>query len=206
MIKYNETFKRPFTDIKSLIIGTLLNILPIVNLLVIGFILKSVDTLMTKRKNFALPAWENWGDLFIKGLMAFIISLIYMIPALIFLIIAGVSVGFSALISGNPSTMSFAALGTFGLIGAILALLAAYIIPSALLAYEQAAMFGAAFNGEVFRKAFTGNYALPWIIGIIVSIALAAIFNMVWFIGPAFAGYVGYMILFSLIAQNYAEL
>ncbi|MFH1455365.1 MAG: DUF4013 domain-containing protein [archaeon] len=204
MVNYNEAFKRPFTDIKSLIIGCLLNILPIINFFAIGYILKSTDTLFSKRKNFAMPVWTDWGNLFVKGLVAFVIAIIYMIPALILFAFAAASTGFAAITATDLSTMGLASFGILGIIGMIVSLAMAYIIPSAVLSYQMGGAFGAAFTVNVFKKAFNGAYAIPWIVGMLFTIVLTGVLGFIPVIGSAIAGYIGYVVLLSLLAQDYA--
>jgi len=206
LVNYNEAFKRPFTDIKSLIIGCLLNILPIINFFAIGYILKSTDTLFPKKKNFAMPAWTDWGNLFVKGLVAIVITIIYLIPAIILVALVALSTGFAAMTAIGPSAMGIASFGMLGILGIIFFIATAYIIPSAMLSYQMGGTFGAAFTVDVFRKAFTGAYAIPWVIGMLFGIALSIVLGFIPIIGSAIAGYISYVVLLSLLAQDYATL
>jgi len=95
MVNYTEAIKRPFTDGKKFLIGVLLNILPIVNLLVVGYTLECAKSAM--KKKYKLPEWENWGDYFVKGLLATIIGFIYMIPALMLLLIGFITIAGSVI-------------------------------------------------------------------------------------------------------------
>ena len=80
MIDYQAAFRKPFTDHKKLLIGILLSMVPILNWFAKGFILESSGLGRTKpTKN--MPEWKPMGELFIKGLMATVISVMYMLPA-----------------------------------------------------------------------------------------------------------------------------
>src|SRR3989344_4043515 len=68
--------QKPFTDIKKLLIGIVLSIVPIVNFFSIGFSLES-SGLGRNKKSAKMPEWDEWGDYFIKGLFAFVIGLLY---------------------------------------------------------------------------------------------------------------------------------
>jgi len=72
--------QRPFTDIKKLLIGILLSVIPLVNLFSFGYQIECARLTLKKKKN--LPEWKNWKELFINGLLYFIIVLIYFIPVI----------------------------------------------------------------------------------------------------------------------------
>ena len=63
-VDYGAAISRPFEDIKKLIIGCLLNIIPIVNFLAMGYVFDAAKMTLGKKKG--LPEWDNWGDLFMK--------------------------------------------------------------------------------------------------------------------------------------------
>jgi len=87
MVKYELAFKKPFTDFTKLIIGIVLSIIPIVNLVAKGFAIESSGLGKTKPSN-KMPEWKNFGHLFIRGLLAFIIAIIYMIPGILVISVA----------------------------------------------------------------------------------------------------------------------
>jgi len=212
---FANAFKRPFSDIKKLVIGVLLNILPIVNFLAMGYVLKSAERTLKKTKDFSLPEWNDWGDLFIKGLMSVLIALVYAVPLLILGLILFPSLGLSFL-SGFVSTSGFdvgnmltglATIAPLLIIFMLLAILTSYIVPSALISYIKGNYkFGEAFKfGTVFKNAFKGQYFLAWIVYILVSWILALLLNWVWVLGSAFAGFVSMMIGITLLAQVWGK-
>ncbi|MBI4438883.1 DUF4013 domain-containing protein [Candidatus Woesearchaeota archaeon] len=92
MVKFGAAIARPFTDVTKLAIGTVLGAIPVVNFLgtffVAGYGLKSAETAM--KGDYKLPEWNEWGRLFIRGLTAVVISLIYFLPViLLFILVAG---------------------------------------------------------------------------------------------------------------------
>lgn len=50
MVDYIENIKKPFSDVKTLIIGIILSIIPIVNLLVSGYVLKVAEDSIKGKK------------------------------------------------------------------------------------------------------------------------------------------------------------
>lgn len=94
MVSYGESVKKPFTDLKKLLIGIVLSIIPIVNFTVVqGFAMESSGVGKAKpSKN--MPEWKEWRQLFVKGLAAAVIKIIYMLPALVVIAVAvGLAIG-----------------------------------------------------------------------------------------------------------------
>lgn len=186
-----RAIKRPFTDFNKFGVGVVLLMIPFVNLLVRGYKLESARTAMNKK--FSMPKWENFGSLFLRGLLSWVIGIVYMLPAIIFIIIPlgktlydiilqyGLNQGLSLqnelsnqLIQNslvqNASMMPIFALGI------LLALLAAYITPLAIVRYSEKYKFKSAFDfGIIFKKAFTGKYFLAVLVVIAYSIVISLI-------------------------------
>lgn len=80
-IDYVEALKRPFSDTKKLLIGTILGIIPLVNFTVIGYTLTSTGFTKEKVGKEGLPEWEDYVNLFMKGLKSVIIGIILFLPA-----------------------------------------------------------------------------------------------------------------------------
>ena len=83
-MEFSTALKRPFSDLKTFIIGSALSILPIINFFAFGYILEAAK--LTLKKKNTLPEWNNWGNLFVKGLLSVLIGFIYMIPGMIAMI------------------------------------------------------------------------------------------------------------------------
>ncbi len=94
MVDFVEAFKRPFSDGKKFLIGIVLGLIPIVNLIVVGYKLVSTGFTDVKVDKDSLPEWRNYGDLFMKGLISAIIGFIMYIP--VFLVLFS---GFGAVIT-----------------------------------------------------------------------------------------------------------
>jgi len=85
-IDFVEALRRPFSDAKKLLIGTILGIIPIVNFTVIGYTLTSTGLTKEEVGRESLPEWENYVDLFMKGLKAVILGIILFLPAALVLL------------------------------------------------------------------------------------------------------------------------
>jgi hypothetical protein len=82
MVNYEEAVKKPFTDLAKLFVGIILSAIPIVNWVAQGFIIEC-SSLGKNKSSKKMPDWKNFGDLFLKGLLSYIIIFIYAIPAII---------------------------------------------------------------------------------------------------------------------------
>ncbi|MBR9690960.1 DUF4013 domain-containing protein [Candidatus Woesearchaeota archaeon] len=200
-----KAFKRPFLDAQKFIIGALLNILPIINFFSFGYVLKAAK--MTLNKQDGLPEWDNWGDLFLQGLLSIAILIVYTIPVAIIAGIIAISSGLSLLTVQSFDMNMFAALGTTAIVAVVLLLILWYVIPSAILAYVQENRFGAAFEFKnVFSKAFNSNYFVAWIVGVAISLVLGGVANLIPVVGFVFvaaANFASAMIMFTLIGETY---
>lgn len=211
MVDYTRAIKRPFTDFKKLLMGIVLSIIPIVNLVAIGYQLKCAKTAMSKK--FVLPEWEDYGDLFVKGLLMIVISGIYMLLPLVILVLAGGAAIISYLggaAAGMEAAGMTAALAGAGIgmgLGLLLALIISYVLPVAILRYVETNRFGAAFSlGTVFRKAFHLDYLIVWISMILYSTILVAILSLVPYIGTLAASFITGVTSMTLFGELYAKL
>jgi len=223
MVNYNLSFKKPFSDFRKLIIGIFVNIIPIVNLISYGYILESSD-IKKEEQTDIMEDWDDFGGFFVKGLLGFIISLVYSIPALIVGVVAfAVAFGplFGQIVSIGPErfqTMSsqeffpmflpylLAALPLIVIV-VLLILLATYVAPVAVLKYIKTDNFSEAFNfKEITKYISTGEYILAWILVVVLNLALVGILSNVPIIGASIASFITGMIGFSLYAGVMMEI
>jgi len=207
MVDFETAFKRPFTDIKKLVIGIVLQVIPIVNLLALGYQLNCARTAMGK--DFKLPEWEDWGKLFVKGLLAVVITVIYILPALIVLI-ASVGMAFFAALGAQGGDIIAIAMGSIGigaLLGFLLMLLAAYVLPAAILSYVKDDKIGSAFKFKaVSKKAFKVDYLVVWIVMTIYEIILVAILSVIPIMGSAAGTFIASVTSMTAFGEVYPEL
>jgi hypothetical protein len=211
-MEIGESIKYPTTDkdwIKKVVIGGILGMIPIVNFIVQGYYLKIIKGSIENKSG--MPEWEDWGNLFIKGLLVFIISIIYM---LIPIIVISISVGgaIMAAVSGGTEAMVAAigaAAGGF-IIGFILMLIAFLLLPMALAIYAKEESFGSAFRfGEIIRRILSnlGSYILVYIViivlGVIVGI-ITGILNIIPFLGVVIAIFTNFYIV-AVAANMFGE-
>ena len=214
MLDYNEALKRPFTDVKKLLIGLVLSIIPIINFIASGYQLKCSKSIIKKGKNmYMLPEWTNWGNLFLVGLVSFFISLIYFIPALL-LIFFFVGKDFLT----NLSSLTYESLGFMAIIIVVISIITLFVLPMALVKYSINEKFGDAFKFiEIFSKSLTWKYTAAWIFTLIILLVLNLVLS--WLVipvnftgvdkinlGGSFANFISLVTGFTLFGKAYSEI
>ena len=87
-----DAFQHPFRDpqaVRKLLLGAALNILPVANVLVLGYTLRLLEQVLEGEEQY-LPEWTRLGDLFIRGVKVLLVGLVYMaFPLLLWVVGAG---------------------------------------------------------------------------------------------------------------------
>ncbi len=204
MVDYKEAIKKPFTDIKKLVIGIALSILPIINFFAVGYSLEVARSTLNKKKT--LPDWEKWRDLFVNGLLVVIISIVYFLPTLIAFMLS-LAYGISAGLASEDILGGLFAAGPFMIIAGLLFLLAAYLLPVSIINFVKQNSFKEAFAiNLIFKKAFTVKYLGAWIISAIITLALGFVFGLIPIIGGAIGSFISGIIVMTIYAQVYSEI
>ncbi|HJJ59057.1 MAG TPA: DUF4013 domain-containing protein [Methanocorpusculum sp.] len=152
-----------------------LSIIPIVFFIPMGIFLK----VFRGEK----PDFTNAGQSFIRGLLSFVIALIYMLIPIILLAIFGGLGAIPAIFGGDPGAIAGALVGSVGVIVALIAavLLMIVAIPAEINFARNG--FAAAFKfSEIFgmiAKAGVAKYILSYIILIIVSFIIGMILCLI---------------------------
>jgi hypothetical protein len=187
MVNLEKAFRFPTTDAdwkRKVLIGGLLNIVPVVNFLSVGY------AYGVFRKSFgqhpvSLSEWENWGDLFLQGLIVFLIALIYNIASLILFLIHPV-------------------------LGLLAAIAVALLFPAAIARYAMTGNFSEAFRiGEIWARIreLKGDYFIAWLVMVAAFLVLGAI-GMIpilgWIISAimGFYAYISFAFLFGEILSR----
>lgn len=182
-INYIQAIKRPFTDFKKFIIGIVLLVIPGVNIIT-SFIVRGYQLECSKnikKKKYELPEWK-YLKYFVIGILSFLISLIYLLPALIIFFISVGNIVLDVIKTTEPDLQSIIASISSGeitgvIISIILFVITSYIVPIALLEYLNKYKFKDAFKiNTVLKKAFTRKY-----LGVILVIILYYIFVYITF-------------------------
>jgi len=210
LVNYAKAFKRPFLDIKKLIIGILLSFVPIINFFATGYLLECAKgvAVKKKKKNYALPEWQNWGSLFVSGLLFYVISFIYMlVPFAIFWAgMAKAMGGITQLLAAkNAAPQIITTMGAYAITAGVLFVALSYFMYMALVNFAVKGKFKAAFSAEVFKKAFTMNYLGVWALMMLFWIATSWLLSFVPYVGAAIASFVTGIIMFTAFGEAYIE-
>ncbi len=184
---------KPFGNIKNLIIGIILLIIPVVNVLTIpGYLIRVAGK--TMNNDNTLPSFGNFGELIIDSIKYLVISIVLMIPAMVVLFIAVGSIVISAIsaaaMAGSTDMIQqelttvilggLAAASGLIVLGVILAVLGMILIISGVLNYAKTRQFEKAFAiKENLRNFFTGSFIIAIIVAIVLSIVLAIIVGII---------------------------
>lgn len=188
--------------IAKIVIGGILGIIPIVNFMVLGYMVETIHNVAQGLER-PLPEWSGFGEKFVKGLVVFIIFFIYTIPIWL---IMGCFMGLTfALGGGNGNGGDLIALLLFplyclvGLYGLVLAILS----PAILVNYAVTGEVGSAFRfGEIFGfiTGNLGNYILALILAWVASI-IASFGIIACGVGVFFTSFWGYLVMAHLGGQ-----
>jgi len=169
---------------------SLLSFLVVPAILVYGYLVQAVR----ERADGATqsPAFEDWGELFVDGLKAWVIGIAYM---LVPLVVFGVTVG-GSLFAMATGTRAGAGAGLAGLLGGlavsfVLSLVFGYVATAAIIHFACTGEFGAGFDFGTLRElVMSTEYATPWLVSIALFVAANVavnLLNVVPFIGSLIA-------------------
>ena len=205
--------QRPFTDIKKLLIGILLSVIPLVNFFSFGYQIECARLTLKKKKN--LPEWKNWKELFINGLLYFIIVLIYFIPVIFVSILwmgkellKGIlSPSFNAdLLTENEIIKLSSVL--------ILVFFILYWVYGALINYSSNFKFKDAFDfKKISTKVFTGKFVGAALASFLITYLFSYVFSFlpgitipglsIFSIVEPIGGFISGIMAFTLLAESF---
>jgi uncharacterized membrane protein YdjX (TVP38/TMEM64 family) len=180
--------KFPLEDLdwgKKILIGGVLNTVPILNFISFGYALETMKMVMDK--DYALPDWDEFGAKFMMGLKAVIISIIYMIIPIVIMTIS-VIIG---LFFGKES------IAMIGLsVATLLAVVIGVMLPMAIASYVAKDSMKVAFNFTEIIKRIMSVF-VEYVIYYIVIVILMAIGSFL-FVIPVIGWILGAICMFYL--------
>jgi hypothetical protein len=171
--------------IKTVLIGGVLiflGFLLVPLFLVYGYIVRSIGAVLADDPS--PPEFDEWGELFVDGALAWIISIVYL---LVPLLVAGFTIGGSIAAVATGSEIGAAA-GAGGLlvgltISTILSLAFGYLAVVAIVNFAREGQFGAAFDLDVIKTvALDRDYAIAWLVSVGVFL-IAGVVSSIPFVG-----------------------
>jgi hypothetical protein len=173
-----RSFTYMFEDkdwVKKILIGGVVNLIPIVNLAATGYFIEALKNTAEGRE-LPLPEWgEDFGGKFMKGLMAGIAGFLYALPIMI---VMGIIMGLTAVIAGSlDDDTATTVAAVCPMIGYCLMfvymILLMLILPAATVRYALTGQFGAFFRfGDIlaFIKANVGGYIIALLVALVAGL------------------------------------
>jgi len=192
---------------------TLLSVLFVPILFVYGYLIRVIRQTASGSVEEP-PAFNDWGELLVDGLVGFVISMVYtLIPGIIITVAALVVfgsfgiVGSAAADSGGGGILAaggvLAAL-VIVLVSVVLSLIAVYVVPAAVAAFARTGEFGSAFSPSVLRPMLTDRrYMTAWAVAVGIAI-LAQIAGSVVSVTGIGAVLVPFLTFYGSVAGAYA--
>ena len=213
-----NALKRPFTNIKNLVIGLVVSYIPILNIITLGYFVRCARSTMHGKNT--LPDWIGIKDLLKDMLSAFFISLSYLIIPIGILLFLNFNLENFDQLLGMLLTFSIrdliSALSTLEplypvlfLLWGLLTVLASLLIPISIMRFIEFGRIDKPFMirvREVLKKAATSNYLIAFVLVFIGSAILRWIFSFVPFVGSAISSFLIGVISFTIFAQVYLKL
>ena len=138
-------------------VGTLVNIVPILNFATTGYMVQITRNVMNQGPD-VLPEWDDFGQKFVDGLVIVLASFIYSLPFFLLWCVASASLLLPVLGGKNEEItralagLSFAALCVIGCLSLLYLLALAFVFPAITIFYAREGSFGACFKvGEIVR-------------------------------------------------------
>lgn len=203
-----RSFTYMFEDeswIMKIVIGGILLFIPIVNFIALGYMLEALKR-AADGVDIPLPEWDDFGGMFIKGVMVFVIGLVYSIPAIV---ISCCTSGLVPLIGDSETVATLVTLLSLcgNCVVLVWAIVVAVVWPAALIRYAVTGEFMSAFQfGELF--SFIGANIANYIVAIIlymVATFIAGFGVIACFVGVLFTLFWAYLVMANLLGQVQRE-
>jgi VanZ family protein len=205
-----RSFTHMFEDeswIMKIVIGGILLVIPIVNFMALGYMLEALKR-SADGVDIPLPEWDDFGGKFMKGLMLFVIGLVYTIP--IWLIACAIwALMFLAGAAESDTLMSMVGLlSTCATCLYLVWIIVVWLVmPAAWTRYAVTGEFMSAFQfGELF--SYIRSNVANYIVGIIlVGVAgfVAGFGVIACFVGVLFTMFWAYLVMAHLLGQVHRE-
>ena len=208
-----KAFSYVFDDedwLKKILIGGLLNIIPLVgSLFTYGYMIETTKRVIDGYPT-PLPAWDDWGGKFMKGLIYFVITLVYFLPLLLVMICFGVAIGIAGSQMADPddiATVVGIANACIGCLALVYSLLVMLILPAAVAKYADTGQIGAAFQfGEIIGlvRANIGTYLMVLLLTLVAGL-IGSLGTIACGVGLLFTMFYANLIMGSLFGAAYRQ-
>ncbi|KPL23923.1 MAG: hypothetical protein AMJ93_03585 [Anaerolineae bacterium SM23_84] len=207
---YAKAFTFVFDDedwVKKVLTGGIVAMIPIVNLIVVGYGLTVLRNVAEGREK-ALPEWEDFGDYFVQGLMSFLGGLIWAVPIILLLMLMGL-ISWVTGYEGDPYGVAgpvWLCMSGLSCLSGLYGLFLAAFIPAATTKYAVSRDFAAFFRVAEIFKYITSNLG-PYIIALLLGTVagfIASFGLILCLVGVVFTGFWASLVCNYLLGQVYA--
>ncbi|MDS0283192.1 DUF4013 domain-containing protein [Haloarcula onubensis] len=178
-----DALQYPWTGeqkVETLAIGGILSLLGVFfvpMLFVYGYLVRVIRQVSSGDTDTP-PAFDDWEELLVDGLVVFGISLVYfLVPSvilvsglLVWLVPVGVGIGVGG--NGGGALAAFGVLASmaFTILGLLTLLAASYLVPAAVAAYARTGQFASAFSPATLQTVGTDeSYAVAWLLAVVIG-------------------------------------
>jgi len=181
---------------EKILIGGIINIVPIVNFIAMGYALEETKRAYEGRE-LPLPEWDNFSDYFMKGLMAAVAGFVYSIPIMVLACCMWVPLAGPLAASDSKSAAGLGGVAMI-LVFCVACLLVLYgiamllLFPALYTRYALTDQFGVFFQfGPALQliQSNTGGYVMAVIVFVIASIIAGIIGSIACGIGALFTNF-----------------
>ena len=221
MMDFVEAVKRPLrTDPVTIVLGIFFMVFLPLRPLLHGLGIETARR--TQQNHETMPHFDDFIDLFLSGLIALVVAVLFFLPALIVLMMATklpftfffdmiATMASRPLFAINQLFMLAAGTGVLGIITLITGFLASIMAPVGIQLFAHDKKIGSAFEfSKLMRVVTTAEYWVTWLLLLaygIVLLGLVAIlsipeFNVLSALFLAAAGYLWWMTAYILFAET----
>ncbi len=168
-----------------------------------GYMLEVIKSTRENRP-LPLPEWSDFGGLFSKGLMVFVIGLIYNLPVILvlcpFMLIGMIAPALDPDIAASLMAVSSICMMC---VLPLVAIIAAALLPAALIRYAEYETLGSAFQfGEIFRfiSSNIGDYIIVILLTFVAQF-IAQFGIILCFVGVLFTAFWSVLVTANLLGQ-----
>ncbi|MEF8802386.1 MAG: DUF4013 domain-containing protein [Halolamina sp.] len=113
------------------------------------------------------PVFDDWGDLGMSGLLAFVVTVLYyLVPTVVFVVLGGAG---ALTGSGDVAAAGFA---IAALVSGLLFIALTYVYPAAITNFARTGSVGDAFAfGDISSVVVSPDYLVAWVIGFIIFVS-----------------------------------
>lgn len=176
-MNWQAAFAQVFDDkdwLKKLLIGAILTLIPIVNIIPIGYALKVLKNVAEGQEQ-PFRTWDDLGDYFVRGLTSLIGILIWSLPIIAIAMLTGILSMWSGYDYAEASRTSMplaVCMWSLTCVSGLYSLILAVFLPAAITWYAVKGQLGAMFRvGEIMR--FISRNLGIYVVALFLSVAAA---------------------------------